>query len=542
MAEDAAFLTLTETEIEAITASGIKRHVEPGDYLYRAGDVAYDFFVVIAGLVEIVSGSGEAESIIAHHGPGRFLGELNLLTGMRVFVSARVIEAGEVVGVSRDDLRKLIAAEPILGDKILAAFIARRSILLAGAAASVRVIGSRFSTESRRIREFLSRSRIPHEWLDPDFDSDIEAILTEFRVAPSELPVVITATRVLRNATPGAVADHLGLTLVNLPERHFDLVVVGAGPAGLAAAVYGASEGLTTLVVEMFSLGGQAGTSSRIENYLGFPTGISGAELAQRAEVQAEKFGARMTSPCEVGSLREVGNHLAVHLSDGTDIVGRAVIAATGAHYRRLDVPRLDEFEGRGVYYAATEIEARLCDASPVVVVGGGNSAGQAALFLAGSGSHVTVVIRGSDLRESMSMYLADRLQAQMGIDIRTKSHVTGLEGADMLRGVRVANPSGESVIASSGLFSFIGAEPASRWLSGFAALDGHGFVLTDRAIRDAELGPRWTALGRQPLPFETSYPGLFAAGDLRSGSTKRVAAAVGEGSACIASVHQFFT
>ena len=445
-----------------------------------------------------------------------------------------------MIVVSRDALRRLIATDANLSDKILAAFLARRAILMRGAASAIRVIGSRFSPDSGRVREFLARNRIPHEWLDPDADSDVERLLREFDIAPRDLPVAIATGTVLRRPTPGVLADYLGLTVGKLPDGCFDLVVVGAGPAGLAAAVYGASEGLRTIVVEMVAVGGQAGSSSRIENYLGFPTGISGADLTQRATVQAQKFGASLSSPCAAASLREDAGHLVIRLSDGIDVSGRAVIAATGARYRRLDAARLEQFESRGVYYAATELEARMCAGSPAVVAGGGNSAGQAALFLADSGSAVTIVIRGPDLAASMSRYLVDRITADKRIAVRRNTRIVALEGDQYLTGVRVSGPDGEETLAGTALFSFIGADPASEWLSGFAALDDSGFVLTDRSLERKHLDGRWEALGRSPLPFETRHPGLFAVGDVRSGSTKRVAAAVGEGSAAVRSVHAY--
>jgi thioredoxin reductase (NADPH) len=304
--------------------------------------------------------------------------------------------------------------------------------------------------------------------------------------------------------------------------------------------VYGASEGLRTLVVERIAVGGQAGASSRIENYLGFPTGITGGDLAERAFVQAEKFGAHLTSPCAATALREQGGHLVIRLADGTDVAARAVIAATGARYRRLDVARLDEFEGNGVYYAATEMEARLCSPAPVVVVGGGNSAGQAGVFLAESGSPVIFVIRGDDLNKNMSRYLVDRIEADARIDIRTSTQITALDGARTLESVTLTGPDGDQTVQCVAVFSFIGAEPASEWLSGCAALDERGFLLTDRALDSGRDDARWGELDRPPLPFETSYPGLFAVGDVRAGSTKRVAAAVGEGSAAVRSVHEY--
>jgi len=304
--------------------------------------------------------------------------------------------------------------------------------------------------------------------------------------------------------------------------------------------VYGASEGLRTLVLDMVAVGGQAGSSSRIENYFGFLTGISGDELTQRALVQAEKFGARLTSPCAAASLREEGGHLVVRLSDGSDVAARAIVAATGARYRRLPVDRLEQFEGNGVYYAATQLEAGLCAGAPVVVVGGGNSAGQAAMFLAENGSSVALILRSSDLGKNMSRYLVDRIEAHAGVHVRLNTQVTRLDGERSLGAIQVTSPDGETVTRCAGLFSLIGAEPSSDWLSGCAALDEHGFVLTDLSLDDEHLDNSWQLAGRRPLPFETSRPGLFAVGDLRSGSMKRVAAAVGEGSAAVRSVHQF--
>ena len=541
MADDpVAFPTLARSDIDVLERLGVRRTVDVGEYLFREGDASYHFFVVVSGAAEVVVRVDGEERTITRHGPGRFLGELSLLTGQRVLLSARVAEPGEVIDVPAKALQQVMRTHPRLGDTILAAFIARRSRLLSVASAAVRVVGSRFSPESLRIREFLSRNRIPHEWIDAERDAAVEQLLRDSNVGPADLPVVFVSGTVLRRTTPGELAEYLGLTLDNIPERQFDLVVIGGGPAGLAAAVYGASEGLRTLVVERVLFGGQAGTSSRIENYLGFPTGISGADLSGRAVVQAEKFGAHLTSPCAATALREEAGHLVVTLSDGTEVVGRAAIVASGAHYRRLDVLRLEEFEGNGVYYAATEIEARMCAGAAVVVVGGGNSAGQAALFLADTGSDVTFVIRDSDIEKNMSRYLVDRIREESRIDVRTSAKVIRLEGAETLTSVVVTSADGEDLFACVALFSFIGAEPASDWLSGCVALDTDGFVLTDRSLNPATLDPRWEALGRQPLPFESSRPGLFAVGDIRSGSTKRVAAAVGEGSAAVRAVHEY--
>jgi thioredoxin reductase (NADPH) len=538
--EEEATPTLDAADMALVTQLGIRRQVREGEYLYREGDVTYDFFVLVSAEVDIVVSVDGDERVIIHHGPGRFLGELNMLSGLRVFVSARVVTAGEVVAAPRDRLRQLMATNPRLGDTILAAFVARRGLLMTGAAPSIRVVGSQFSPESLHIREFLTRTRIPHEWLDADHDPQVEALLGQFGIAATELPFVIATGTVLRRATPGDVASYLGLTVGSLPERCFDLVVVGGGPAGLAAAVYGASEGLRTLGVEMTAPGGQAGMSSRIENYLGFPMGISGAELTQRAIIQAEKFGSSLTAPCTAVSLGHRAGHLVVRLSDGSEVAGRAVIAATGASYRRLEASRLSDFEGNGVFYAATEMEARMCGPSPVVVVGGGNSAGQAAIFLSQGGCAVTLVIRGPDLGKDMSRYLVERVEADPSITLRTRTSIVALDGDETLRALHLDGPDGTIVLQCAGLFSFIGADPSSGWLNGCAALDDGGFVLTDLSLTPDQLGQDWHTLARSPLPFETSHAGLFAVGDLRSGSTKRVAAAVGEGSASVRSVHQY--
>ena len=539
MIDEDAFPQLDAADVDLIATLGERRQVAQGEYLYREGDLTYDFYVVVSAEIDVVVAVDGGERTIAHHGPGRFLGELNMLTGLRVFVSTRVSRPGEVIVVPRDRLHQLMATNPRLGDTILAAFIARRSVLLEEAAPTIRVIGSKFSPESLRLREFLARTRTPHEWIDSDANPGADALLHQFSVAPSELPVVIATGSVLRNPTPGQLASYLGLTLENLPERCFDLVVVGGGPAGLAAAVYGASEGLRTLGVEMTAPGGQAGTSSRIENYLGFPMGIAGTDLTGRAVIQAEKFGARLTVPCTATTLRNRGGYLVVELSDGSEVAGRAVVAATGASYRRLDADCLSGFEGNGVYYAATDMEARQCSGAPVLVAGGGNAAGQAAIFLAQNSCQVMIVIRGNDLGKSMSRYLLERIEADPGISVRTDTTISTLEGDETLRSVALKGPDDERILECAGLFSFIGAEPCSGWLSGCAALDDQGFVVTDLSLSVDQI-EEWAALGRSPLPFETSHPGLFAVGDLRAGSIKRVASAVGEGSAAVRSVHEY--
>jgi thioredoxin reductase (NADPH) len=477
------------------------------------------------------------------HGARRFLGELGLLTDEQSRLTARVSRAGRIIAVPRVELRKLMASDPGFADTVLAAFMERRRMLRAGdGAASVQVLGSKFSAETQALRAFLTRSGLPHRWIDLDTEQDADVLLARYGVRPSETPVVVTATGVLRHPTPGDLAQWLGLSYRPIPGHIFDLVVIGAGPAGLAASVYGASEGLSTVTLDALSVGGQAGGSSRIENYLGFPQGLSGQELTERATIQAERFGARIATPCAAVGLRPDDGFRVVQLTDGSEVPTRAVVLATGAEYRRPDVAGWQSLEGNGIYYAATETEAGLCAGSPVVVLGGGNSAGQAALFLAGKGCSVRVVIRGPDLARSMSSYLVTRLAADPRIEVLTECELSTVHGADRLDAVTVrrsADGNSDDVKAAA-LFCFIGAVPATSWLNGLVAVDGNGFIRTDRDLDDADLAATWVHLGRAPLSLETSLPGVFAAGDVRSGSVKRVAAAVGEGSTAVRSVHQY--
>jgi thioredoxin reductase (NADPH) len=538
-ADAAAFPDLDDGQLAVISAYGDRRSVVPGEVLFHAGDSHYDFIVILSGSVEILGTDADgAETVITRHGARRFLGEVSLLTRQRPYLTARVVEAGEIIVVPADVFRAHVVADARVSDTILEAFLARRALLLASAADTLLIVGSEFSPESMALREYAARNRLPHRWIDADVQSDVATLLNRLGVTAAELPIAIIASGVLRRATPGQLAMALGLTVDSVPERCFDVVVVGAGPAGLAASVYAASEGLRTLTVDALAAGGQAATSSRIENYLGFPTGISGGDLTSRAVIQAEKFGAVLTSPCAVTGLADRAGHLVAILADGTEVAGRAMVAATGAHYRRLPVADLERYESVGVYYAATELEARTCAGAPVVVVGGGNSAGQAAMFLAQGGSEVNVVVR-HDLATTMSNYLVDRLHSHPQVRIHTGTTVTGLAGEHVLEHVTLNGPDGTSeTIRCAALFSFIGATPNSAWLQEVAT-DEDGFVLTDRSLDHGALGEAWTAIDRRPLPYETSRPGLFAVGDLRAGSMKRVAAAVGEGSAAIRSVHE---
>lgn len=535
-----AFPRLSDAQIELLAKHGERRVVSLGDLLYQEGQSSCDFFAILGGKVAIVEGYGVDNDVIGVHGPGRFLGELNLLTGATVFVTAVVAEPGEVLVVPVDRVRKLVSEDPALGDLILRAYLLRRSILIE-IGAGLRIVGSRFSPDTRRLREFAARNRLPHRFIDLEKDGAAEALLCQLGIRPEETPVVIwRAQSVLRNPTNAELATAIGLRSAAPPAIN-DLVVVGAGPAGLTAAVYGASEGLRTVVLESVAAGGQAGTSSRIENYLGFPSGISGSDLTERAIIQAEKFGALITVPAEAMALSAGGGHHVITLDDGTSVAGRAVIIATGVRYRRLPVPRLGEFEGASVYYAATQMEAKVCVGDPVVIVGGGNSAGQGALFLARYASSVYLVAREHDLSRSMSRYLIDQIERHPKIEILLGNEVCELFGQrGTLEAVGVEdNGSGERRrLEAKAMFVFIGAEPHVGWLGEEIALDASGYVLTGQDAAAAGNGHH-PDTAHPPVLFETSRPGVFAVGDVRSGSVKRVASAVGEASMAVRFVYE---
>ncbi|HZP28975.1 MAG TPA: FAD-dependent oxidoreductase [Acidimicrobiia bacterium] len=530
-----------DDELAELTGYGTVRPVDAGEVLYQAGDASYDFFAVLEGEVAIVRALEDGDVVVATHGPGRFLGELSLLTGQRPYLSARVTRPGRVVQIDQPEFRRLMSRRPDLADLIFRALVARRERLRAGEGArAIQIVGSRYSSAAMALRAFANRSHLPHTWIDVDDLDDADVFLAARGLRRRDVPAVITPIAVLRNPSPGELAQHLGLTFHAVPGYIFDLVVVGTGPAGLAAAVYGASEGLDTVSMDAVATGGQAGTSSRIENYVGFPNGISGEELTARAAMQAQRLGARLNAPCEVTGLRSEHGFHVLALADGSEVPARSVIIAAGARYRRLAVADLERFEGAGVYYAATDLEARICAGSDVVVVGGGNSAGQAAIYLAQQGSRVSIAIRRADLSATMSHYLVDRIEADPRIELLTSTEVRELFGDGHLARVTLEHtPTGERrTVPCSGLFCFIGAQPATAWLGGAVALDESGFVLTDRSLPATVVdGPRFAA--RPPLPFETSVPGVFAAGDVRHGSLKRVAAAVGEGSSAVRSVHE---
>jgi thioredoxin reductase (NADPH) len=535
---DGAFPRLDDKQMARFRELGQVRSVEPGEVLFAAGDEGSDFFIVESGAVTIVQGLGEENRVIAVHKERRFLGELSMLMGQRLYLTGVVRDAGRVIQVPVETLREIVDEDKTLSDMILGAFMARRSILI-GVGTGIKLIGSRFSPDARRLREFLARNRMPHQWIDLEEDEEAEALLKGLAVEADETPVVVSAGgEVLRKPSNAELGRAIGLGSAGSPPPLCDVVVVGAGPAGLAAALYAASEGLDVQGVEAVASGGQAGTSARIENYLGFPAGVSGSELTQRAGVQAAKFGARLAVPAAaVGLSSEPGRH-EIELSDGDVATGRSVVIATGAQYRRLDVPRLEEFEGVGVYYAATQAEAQLCARDSVVVVGGGNSAGQAAMYLAREASCCRILIRGGDLGKSMSRYLVDQVERNESIEVCLHSEVVELDGERELETVTIADTrSGERTrVPARALFVFIGALPHAEWLDGQLASDDAGFLLTGRDLSEQQ---RSEYNGEQPWFLETSRPGIFAVGDVHSGSIKRVASAVGEGSMAVRLIHQ---
>jgi len=532
-----AFPRLDDQQRTKLRTLGTARPTAPGDILFQEGDAGYDFFVVESGAVAIVQGYGGQNRVIAVHGEHRFLGELNLLTGSPAYLTAVVRDAGEVIQVPASALRHVVSEDDELSDLILRAFLARRSILI-GLGAGVKLVGSRFSEDSRRLREFLARNRVPHEWVDVEQDQEADKLLEALAVGADETPVVVRGSEVLRNPSNAELARMLGLGASGAPPAMCDLVIVGGGPAGLAAAVYGASEGLDTQAIDAVAFGGQASTSARIENYLGFPTGISGSELAERASLQARRFGARLVVPAEAVSLAQENAHYAIGLNDGQVVHGRTVIVATGAQYRKLDVAGLERYEGNGVYYAATQAEATMCTSDPVVIVGGGNSAGQAAMFLSRYALSCRLLIRGGDLGKSMSRYLINELDRNDRAQVQTYSQVVELKGDDGLEAVVIEDTQtgARTETECKALFVFIGASPHTEWLGGCVETDENGFLRTGRDLRDEHTA---AFAGERPYFLETSQPGIFAVGDVHSGSIKRCASAVGEGSMAVRLVHQ---
>jgi thioredoxin reductase (NADPH) len=524
-----AFPILDEEQLATLRAFGNEADVRRGEVLFREGELGADCVVVLSGELEAVAHYGATgDPVSTPFKPGQFVGVMNILSGEGAYVTVSATSDSHVLRIPLARLREVMGRDVTLSEIVLRAFLLRHSLLMR-LGTGPKVIGSRYKHETREILDLLARNRISVTWLDVESNPGSEQILRGFGFTVDDTPVVLVAGQpILRNPSLAEVAAVFGITPSSSKgEDSYDLIVVGAGPGGLAAAVYGGSEGLSTVVVESIAVGGQAGTSSRIENYLGFPAGLSGQELAARAALQAQKFAAAILVGCEAQSLSSADGLHTVQLSDGRTLSARAVILATGARYRRLSIPRLREFEGSGVYYAATEVEARACT-QHVAVVGGGNSAGQAAIFLARKGLTVDLLIRGSSLESSMSRYLIDEIAKESAITVRHATQVVELMGSDRLTGITIeARDGGRSRLDASGLFSFIGAEPNSDWLDGGIERGADGFVLTGPDVRSAG-----------SLPLETSRAAVFAVGDVRHGSIKRVATAVGEGAMAVRLVH----
>ncbi len=539
-AEDStAFPTLKADQLARLESYGTREDMRAGDVVFSEGEATSGFIVILRGTLAVVGHVDGTEVIIARHTAGRFLGELSLLTGERTRLAARAETDATIVRIDPEAFRHVMAAETELADVIFAALVARREILRSGdGAATLRIYGSRFSARSLELRSFARRQRLPHQWIDLDRSDagDVDALLARFGAKAADVPFVVTPSAVLLHPTVGELAQHLGLSFRSIDGRLYDVVVVGGGPGGLAAGVYGASEGLDTLVLDSVGPGGQAGTSSRIENFFGFPAGVSGGDLVEQGAMQAIRLGATIRMPCRVDSLELTESGYTLVLHDGAEVHTRAVVIAAGVQYRKLPIDDLERFEGAGVYYAATDLEARLCSADPVVVIGGGNSAGQAAIYLASRGSSVSIVIRGDNLESSMSRYLIERIDASPSIEVLPHTEVVALHGDSHLEAVTLQTKSTSDTQrrrhACTGMFSFIGAVPFTDWLAPHCALDENGFILTDRDLPTA-------ADIVSALPFETSAAGVFAVGDVRHGSMKRVAAAVGEGASAIRSVHE---
>jgi thioredoxin reductase (NADPH) len=534
------FPKLANAHIERIASVGRKREVAKGEMLIKQGEVA-PFFLITSGRLDIIQPTDQGELTIVQHEPGQFTGELNMLTGRRSLVCARMGEAGEVIELSPEELQALVQTDVGISQVLMTAFIFRRLELIANHVGDVALIGSPHSPGTLRIKEFLTRNGHPYTYLDLDKDSGVQEMLDRFKVGVDEIPVLICrGTTVLRNPSNQQVADCLGLNPKLDETQVLDVVIVGAGPAGLAAAVYAASEGLNVLMIETTAPGGQAGSSSKIENYLGFPTGISGQNLAGRAYAQAQKFGAKLIiarSAIKLSGKRPYK----IEIDDGHSVAGRTVVIATGAQYRKLPLKNLDDFEGMGIYFGATFIEAQMCGEEEVIVVGGGNSAGQAAVFLSETAKHVHMLVRSNGLADSMSRYLIRRIEDSPKITLHVCTEISALEGENHLERVqwRDKNTGATEMHDIRHIFLMTGATPNTQWLNGCVALDDKGFVRTGSDLSEEDLLKSGWPLERHPFLLETSLPGVLAVGDVRSGNVKRVASAVGEGSISIHLAHK---
>jgi thioredoxin reductase (NADPH) len=536
-----AFPTLDDAQVAELAqcASVARRTYHDGETLIGIGERDFALYLVLSGEIEILDLTGDQPKTITVHHKGQFTGDISHLTGAPSPIKAVARGGCQVFEVPRAAVGRMLSQCPALSDLILQAFIARRQLLRESPDfTGLRVIGSRYSQDTFRVRDFLAKNRALFTWVDVETDPHVDELLKQFGVTEADTPVVACGRMVLlRNPSNRELADAIGIRQP-LEQTVYDLAVVGAGPAGLAAAVYGASEGLQTVVLEHTAPGGQAGSSMRIENYLGFPTGITGSDLTNRAELQANKFGARLSVPSRVGRLMFENSYPILHLEDGETLTSRCVLIATGAEYRRLGVEGCERFEGSGVYYAATHDEAQMCRGEEVVVVGGGNSAGQAAVFLAAQARRVLLLIRGDDLSKNMSSYLVHQIEQTSNIELLRSTTIRRMCGNSHLDAVEIVNnhTGQERTVKTPAVFSFIGALPRTDWLPPEIERDARGFVRTGP---DLAALPHWT-LKRQPFLLETSHPGVFAAGDVRSGSAKRVAAAVGEGAMAVQIVHEY--
>jgi thioredoxin reductase (NADPH) len=536
------FPKLTSAQIDRIAAHGRTRSVQPGEVLIEQGDISVPFFVVITGEVEILRPLGTRETLITVHGPSEFTGEANMLSGRRSLVRARVTKPGKVIELDHQQMLGLVQTDAELSGILMRAFILRRVELIAAGVGDIVLVGSVHSAGTLRIKEFLMRNGHPYSYIDLERDPDVQNLLDSFQISANEIPVLICRGQlVLQNPSNQQIADCLGFNESIDQTQVRDLVVIGAGPSGLAAAVYGASEGLDVLILETSSPGGQAGSSSRIENYLGFPTGISGQELAARAYNQAQKFGAHMLVARAARLICDRKPYV-VELENGTRISTRTIVIATGAQYRKLPLKNLSRFEGAGVYHGATFVESQLCGGEEVIVVGGGNSAGQAAVFLAETTKRVHMLVRSAGLAATMSRYLIRRIENSPTITLRPQTEIVAVEGdGNHLNSVYWRNnQTGQTEKHQiSHVFVMTGADPNTSWLDGCIALDSKGFINTGPDLLPENLSAAGWPLTRQPYLLETSLPGVFAVGDVRDGSIKRVASAVGEGSAAISFVHK---
>jgi thioredoxin reductase (NADPH) len=536
-----AFPTLTAVQIDRIRAVSKVRKVKVGDVLFEPGDSDVPFFVLLSGSLEIVQPDLHGERPIVTHEAGGFTGEMTMISGRRSLAQGRVTEAGEFLEMGNDDFRALVARDAELGEIFMRAFILRRVELINRGAGNVILLGSQHSAQTLRLREFLTRNGHPHTYVDLDTDTSYQDLLDHFHVTVDEVPVVICNNKtVLRSPSIQELARCLGLNAHITASEVRDLVIVGAGPSGLAAAVYAASEGLDVLVIEAESPGGQAGSSSRIENYLGFPMGISGNELAGRAAAQAQKFGAKVLIANTVTRLNCERRPYELSVDCGQTIRARAVVIASGAQYNKPKIDNLKKFEGQGIYYGATYIEAQLCGTEDAIVVGGGNSAGQAAVYLSQTVGKVHMLVRSSKLSDTMSRYLIQRIEENPGIEVHYRTEIVGLDGDAQLERVtwQDKNTGEKSIHDIRHVFIMAGASPRTDWLKGCVLLDSKGFILTGRDLDPVANSFKWP-LARAPQMLETSLPGVFAVGDVRAGNVKRVAAAVGEGSIAIYLVHR---